>query len=35
MLEAINTSSFTAGFNGQFYAKPPKAHYVLLEYPNI
>lgn len=33
MLEAINTFSFTAGFNGQFYVKPPKAHYVLLEYP--
>lgn len=35
MLEGINTFSFITVFNGQFYAKLPKALYVLLEYPNL
>lgn len=31
-LEGINTFSFIAGFNGQFYAKLPKAFYTFLDY---
>lgn len=35
MLGGINTFSLTAVFNGQFYAKLPKALYTLLEYLNL
>lgn len=34
MLEGINTFSFTALYNGQFYAKLPRTLYALLEYLN-